>query len=142
MNPADQYIKRVLGCKHYGRYVDDLRIIHNDKNFLNSIIGKIGNFVTSELGLTLNSSKTRIIRADKTVDFLGARIRKGKRYVAPSTAVNFAKKAYVGQDISILNSYIGYLRHFRSDKILEKLLPPIVNSGQYKFSKGCFKFKY
>ena len=142
MDPTDQYIKRDLGCKHYGRYVDDLRIVHNDKNFLHDISIKIGNFINTNLGLSLNTTKTRIIRADKTVDFLGARIRKGRRYVAPSTAVNFAKKAYVGQDISILNSYIGYLRHFRSDKILEKLLPPIVNSGAYKFSNGSFKFKY
>ena len=34
LNKLDNYIKRELKCKHYGRYVDDFYIIDNDKNKL------------------------------------------------------------------------------------------------------------
>lgn len=141
MNPADHAAKRLIGCKYYGRYVDDIRIVSRDKQFLNSVIKNMNMFLTNELNLTLNPKKTRIIKADKTIDFLGAEIRKTKRYVTDETIKKFASRIYPGIDIAVLNSYIGYLRHFRTDKVLEKTLPPLIASEVYDFSNNTFKFK-
>lgn len=40
LNTLDQYVKRVLKSKHYGRYVDDLFIVSKDKEFLHDCITK------------------------------------------------------------------------------------------------------
>jgi len=45
MNIFDQYVKRVLKCKHYGRYVDDAYIVSSDYDFLVSIIPEIQSFL-------------------------------------------------------------------------------------------------
>lgn len=38
LNEFDHYIKHKLGCKYYGRYVDDMVIVHQDKEYLKSVI--------------------------------------------------------------------------------------------------------
>jgi len=37
MNEFDHWIKKELGIKHYGRYVDDFVLIHESKDYLQSI---------------------------------------------------------------------------------------------------------
>ena len=37
----DNYIKVVKGCKYYGRYMDDLYVIHEDKDFLKKLLEEI-----------------------------------------------------------------------------------------------------
>jgi ribosomal protein L21 len=34
LNPLDQFVKRTLKVRHYGRYVDDLVLVHSDREFL------------------------------------------------------------------------------------------------------------
>ncbi len=34
MNDFDHWVKRELGIKYYGRYVDDFILVHNDKESL------------------------------------------------------------------------------------------------------------
>lgn len=65
----DNYIKIVKGCKYYGRYMDDLYIISNDKNFLKDLLNEITQ-ISSELGLSINHKKTQICKLDKGFTFL------------------------------------------------------------------------
>ena len=58
LNILDQYIKRVLKCKHYGRYVDDFYIVSQDKEKLLSYIPLIKSFLKEELLLDLHMGKT------------------------------------------------------------------------------------
>ena len=37
LNELDQYAKRTLGCKNYGRYVDDFFVVSADSDFLHSV---------------------------------------------------------------------------------------------------------
>lgn len=57
----DNYIKIVKGIKHYGRYTDDLYIIHEDKEYLKELLKEIQK-VSDELGLIINPKKTHLCK--------------------------------------------------------------------------------
>lgn len=67
--PVDTYCKIVKSCKYYGRYMDDLYIIHQDKEFLKKMLVDIKR-ISNELGLQVNPKKTQISRIDKGFVFL------------------------------------------------------------------------
>jgi Reverse transcriptase (RNA-dependent DNA polymerase). len=57
----DQFVKRVLKVKHYGRYVDDFYLMHSSRGFLLDCVGAIREFLSSELSLTLHPKKIRLV---------------------------------------------------------------------------------
>lgn len=65
----DTYATIVRGCKRYGRYMDDIYIIHEDKDFLQSVINGIGE-QAKELGLFINEKKTRIVKLSGNYKYL------------------------------------------------------------------------
>jgi hypothetical protein len=69
LNGLDHYIKEELGCKYYGRYMDDFYLLSDDKNYLKSCLSKIKEYL-SNLKLTLND-KTEIVPMSKGIRFLG-----------------------------------------------------------------------
>lgn len=60
LTPVDQFCKTVMRCKYYGRYMDDLYIIHHDKGLLQQVLAGITK-ISGQLGLHVNPRKTRII---------------------------------------------------------------------------------
>ena len=60
MNCFDQWVKRHLKVRHYGRYVDDSFYISVDKEWLLSLVPQIDNFLQQELGIHLNLKKTKL----------------------------------------------------------------------------------
>jgi RNA-directed DNA polymerase len=54
MNEFDHWVKKELHIKHYGRYVDDFVLIHESKDYLQSIISKLSDYLLSTLKLTLH----------------------------------------------------------------------------------------
>lgn len=68
----DNYCKIVRGLKYYGRYADDIYIIHNDINVLIDVLENIIK-ISEELGLTINKNKTHITRLSKGFTFLKIR---------------------------------------------------------------------
>lgn len=69
LNDLDHFIKEKLGCKFYVRYMDDLMIIHENKEFLNCCKQKIIQFGLNEK-LSFNK-KTQVISSTQGVCFLG-----------------------------------------------------------------------
>ena len=65
----DYFITEDLGCKYYGRYMDDFYLISEDKEYLKYCLENIREFL-STLHLTLNS-KTEIVPMRKGIRFLG-----------------------------------------------------------------------
>jgi hypothetical protein len=68
-NKLDHYIKEMLRIKYYGRYMDDLYLIHADKSYLEYCLTEIKR-VCATLGITVNDKKTRIIKLSDGVLFL------------------------------------------------------------------------
>ena len=81
MNCFDQWVKRELGVKHYGRYVDDSYYIAEDKEWLKTIEDRVDNYLRMNLGIRLNRDKTRLTEVKKGVTFLGIHIKPFRRYV-------------------------------------------------------------
>lgn len=65
----DNYVKIVKGIKYYGRYMDDLYVIHHDKQFLKDLLKEM-QAVIDDMGLSINVKKTQIFRIDKGFTFL------------------------------------------------------------------------
>ena len=65
----DNYATVVRGCKRYGRYMDDIYIIHESKDYLKSVIEGIKK-QSSELGLFVNEKKTRIAKLSDCYKYL------------------------------------------------------------------------
>lgn len=65
----DNYAKIVRGCKRYGRYMDDIYIIGESKEYVESVIEGI-KVEAEKLGLFINEKKTRIVRLSGTYKYL------------------------------------------------------------------------
>lgn len=79
MNDFDHYVKRILKIKYYGRYVDDMIFVHNDKAYLESIIPLL-QVELDKVGLTIHLNKTLIVKAEEGVHFLGQMIKPYRKY--------------------------------------------------------------
>lgn len=65
----DNYAKIVRQCRRYGRYMDDIYIIHHDKKELRSIMDGVIR-EAEKLGLFINTKKTRIVKLSGTFKYL------------------------------------------------------------------------
>ncbi|MDR2194514.1 MAG: hypothetical protein LBP19_08635 [Treponema sp.] len=80
-NRLDHSIKERLRIRYYGRYLDDIYLIHPEKTYLQNCLHEIERICTS-LKIKLNAKKTRIVRLSRGIDFL-----KGKYTLLPSGRV-------------------------------------------------------
>ena len=69
LNGLDHFITEELGCKYYGRYMDDFYLLSDDKEYLKDCLQRITEYL-NRLKLTLNS-KTEIVPMSKGIRFLG-----------------------------------------------------------------------
>ena len=82
MNEFDQYMKRTLGCKRYGRYVDDAYVVSADREWLHSIIPQARKFLQEHLGLDLHMGKLQITEVNRGAEFLGAFVKPYRTYLS------------------------------------------------------------
>ncbi len=139
LGELDDYIKRVLKCRHYGRYVDDFYVVSVDKEWLASLVNKVRTFLVTHLGLTLHAGKQRILDVRMGVEFLGAYLKPWRRYVS-NTCLRRMKRKLHALDESVsdmsplgchetflsvrpsLNSFLGVLSHYRSKALRTRLM--------------------
>jgi len=72
--PIDNYCKIVKGLKYYARYMDDIYIIHPDKQYLQQILTEIEQIAKS-LGLIINYKKTQISKLSTGFTYLKIKYR-------------------------------------------------------------------
>ena len=89
LNPLDHFIKRKLKMRWYGRYVDDMLLVHPDKQVLLNAIGPIRNFLRKRLHLTLHPRKIELQPAVHGFPFLGAYILPYRTYPGRRVIANF-----------------------------------------------------
>lgn len=145
LNVLDQYMKRSLHCKHYGRYVDDFFVVSKDKSFLELIIPKIEKFMKNELCLDIQKKKTHIINVKYGVDFLGAFIKQNRTYVSNKTIKRINRHLYeikhhknVKNIICQINSFLGILNHYKSYNLRLFIFNNLVSLNK----KGYFNENY
>lgn len=65
----DDYVKIVRGEKYYARYMDDVAVVHENKQHLQELLQDI-TAIAADLGITINTKKTRICKISEAFRFL------------------------------------------------------------------------
>ncbi|MCX7918979.1 MAG: reverse transcriptase domain-containing protein, partial [bacterium] len=71
LNPLDQFIKHTIKCPYYLRYVDDLVLLHQNREQLELWIKSIDCFLKEHLAIELNPNRSFIRPVSNGIDFLG-----------------------------------------------------------------------
>ena len=74
LSGVDHHIKEKLRVRYYVRYMDDLILISNNKDFLKVCLEDIDK-LAENLGLTLNQKKTKIFKLSQGINFLGFKFK-------------------------------------------------------------------
>lgn len=128
LNNIDHYIKEQLRIKYYVRYMDDLILIHTDKEYLKYCLSKI-ELEIKKLNLLLNK-KTQIYEIHDGLPFLGYKfkLKNKKLYILLNSNTKKRIKRKVKrvkgdkekiEQIKI--NYNGYLKHADSGSFLYNL---------------------
>ncbi len=121
MNEFDQFMKRTLKVKHYVRYADDFAILSEDREYLESLLPKIAEFLGSSLKLSLHPDKVFIKALSSGVDFLGWVHFPKHRVLRLATKRRMFKRAAESQKPETLSSYRGMLAHGNARKLEARL---------------------
>jgi hypothetical protein len=134
LNELDQYIKHKLRAKHYIRYVDDFVILHQSKKILEEYKIQIDRFIKEKLNLTLHPDKSKILKLEKGIAFLGFRIFYHHKLLAKKNMRKFEKKLqqmkheYQEEKIDRekvmekLEGWLAYATHANTYKYRRKML--------------------
>lgn len=110
----DDYMKRVLHCRHYGRYVDDFFVVSADRNWLRSLIGDVEMFLQMKLGLCMHRGKLLLSSVRYGVEFLGAYLKPWRMYISNRTLRRMLHKIRASKTLSHeqWQSFRGVLSHY------------------------------
>ena len=122
MNESDQFVKHKLRVKYYIRYADDFIILSNNKNWLETQIGLIKNFLFDKLKLEFHPDKIFIKTLASGVDFLGWVNFIDHRVLRTSTKRRMFRRLKDSQNPETLNSYLGLIKHGNTLKLRKVIL--------------------
>lgn len=141
LDELDQYIKKDLKVKYYGRYVDDMIFIHKDKEYLKNIIQKVQDKIKI-IGLKIHPKKIYLQPYNNGVLFLGQYIKPQRSYISNRVKNNFYKTLHNINKLitktetidwsvmviirSKLNSYLGMLKHSNSYRLVKKAISILI----------------
>src|SRR3989338_7030655 len=94
LNELDQFIKHSLKCRHYFRYMDDLLLLHSDKNQLLNWRDEIDYFLKTKLFLTLHPRKQVLQPISRGIDFLGYIVKPDYTLSRKRIVANLKKKLH------------------------------------------------
>ena len=126
LNELDQFMKRELHCRHYGRYVDDFYVVGADRIWLRSLIPKVREFLSEVLGLELHGGKLRIDGVLQGIEFIGADLKPYRKYISNDSLKRMIPKTRTmlemfisgklspNRVLSSLSSFKGVLSHWHN----------------------------
>lgn len=141
LNEFDNFIKRKAGFRYYGRYVDDMVIVSENKNKLKLLVSLAKKHLKENLGLTLHPRKIYLQHFKKGVSFLGVFIKPYRILAGKRIKGNFYKKVFsriktldadlfwnIGyatskaqELLSVFNSYLGMTSHFNTYRLRKRI---------------------
>lgn len=136
-----EFDKYMTSCYDgYGRYVDDFYMIDRSKDKILNGIAIASGFLKDNLGVTLHPKKIYVQHYSKGVKFIGSVVKPYRSYSGNRTIANMYDKIYhfnrvsekcddlslhVDSFVSSMNSYLGFLKHYRSYNIRAKAMKAI-----------------
>ncbi|MGN0919535.1 MAG: reverse transcriptase domain-containing protein [Alphaproteobacteria bacterium] len=129
MNDFDHFVTGLDKNIFYGRYVDDIVVIHPDHDYLLQVKQMIDTYLKEELGLMLHPKKISLQHYSKGFAFIGAYIKPGRIYPGKRLRASFYRKMQklneewaqypqkqnrrlLEKTLSSINSYFGLMKHF------------------------------
>jgi RNA-directed DNA polymerase len=91
LNELDQFVKRVLGCRAYLRYVDDFLLFSDQKRQLWEWKDVIGEFLAG-LRLTLHADRSTVYPVTNGIPFLGFQLFPTHRRLKRRNGMAFARR--------------------------------------------------
>ncbi|MBI5894277.1 MAG: RNA-directed DNA polymerase [Deltaproteobacteria bacterium] len=91
LNDLDHFIKEVLKCRYYIRYVDDIAILDDSKERLWDIKGAIEEYLEKER-LKLHPKKCMVSPVSIGTDMLGYRVFPAHRLLRKDNSMGFMEK--------------------------------------------------
>jgi RNA-directed DNA polymerase len=143
LNDFDHFMKCKLGCRFYGRYVDDMFVIHRDAGVLKELVPVVRRQLRETVGLAVHERKVYLQHYSKGMPFLGAFIKPYCLYVGRRTKGAFYRSlrqwnaalvqcigepppAIVRKLLCSTNSYLGMLKQFRTYRLRRKMLESVL----------------
>lgn len=146
LSDFDNWVKRDLKMKHYGRYVDDFYFMHPDRDHLVKVKDIVTEHLWTQYGLVVHPNKIYLQNVSHGVTFLGTHVKPYRNYIRSRTLGSLrdrnrrADYALLHNDnpdfdtlsyyTSLVNSQLGYLSQFKSFEIRKDM---------WKKSKGLKK---
>ena len=127
LNVLDQYVKRNLKCRHYGRYVDDFYVVSADREHLLVVAERVKQMLAARLDLAINDGKTKIVTTWHGVEFLGAYVKPYRQYASRPMVSRMREKLrhlpWENREkvMASLQSYEGLLSHGRNYKLWQSV---------------------
>lgn len=140
LDELDHLILEKWGVTHYGRYVDDMVLIHHSKEHLLHVKERIREWL-EDVGLSLHPRKFYLQHYSKGVLFIGGMLLPGRMYISNRTmgfcfnAIERFNRAAEKDDafvrnnaeafVATINSYLGMMRHFSSYNLRKSVMAKI-----------------
>lgn len=136
LSPLDHLITEQWDVPLYGRYVDDMVLVHSSREHQLSVRERIREWLATN-GLTLHPRKMYLQHYSKGVPFVGGVVKPGRMYISNRTVGYFydtlarynrlaQEPGYVethGEEfVASVNSYLGQMKHFATYNIRKRLL--------------------
>lgn len=130
----DHWLKETKKCKYVLRYMDDIVILHSDKNFLHQLRKDISVYLDKNLNLKLKDNWQVYPVDSRGIDFVGYKTFRKYKLLRKSTykrmktkCIKLEKKSLLSfSDFCSVNSYLGWIKwcngHNLSEKYIIKLL--------------------
>lgn len=146
LNELDQFVKRGLKCKYYFRYVDDIVLLEETKEKLESLKQDIVWFLGKALNLKLNERKSKIRSVDQGIDFTGYFVKPGYVLVRRKVVGRFMYKLLKLKEapacfeespratLAMVNSYFGHFRHASSFNLRNNVYQRKLGNLKEKFA--------
>lgn len=139
----DHYLKEQLKCKFVIRYMDDIVIIADNKEFLHNILTVVEEYLDINLNLKLKPNYQIFPVKSRGVDFVGYRQFIGYSLLRKSTTIRMKKKMKKLQsrtqlsysDCCSIRSYYGWLSHCDSTRLRRKYMNSCMKRITTKGSK-------
>lgn len=128
LNEVDHFAKRELKAKYYLRYMDDIIILSNDKDYLRTALSACRVFIAS---LELETNKKTIIGKIKNgVDFVGYRTWAKYKLIRKSSLFRIKRTLKRSADMNRVSSFLA---HSKNTKSISYVINIIKQYGDLEF---------
>ena len=130
LNELDQVVKRIFRASRYIRYADDFIVLSRDRNWLEELLPRIGEFLNEWLFLELRLEERPIRTVASGVDFLGWVHFPDHRVLRNKTKWKMLNNLERKFSPAALSSYLGLLSHGNAWNLAEKIKSDTMRSSQ------------